>query len=196
MTSLMPLRMMNHDAETDESIARRVQEGETSLYRQLVERYQERLLRYAAYYCKDPDDAADIVQEAFVKAYVNLRGFNTKKRFSSWIYRIVHNEALNGLKKARRSISLDEHTWVEQIADTRRNSLRDLQDEEIQQAVRDCLNALPIAYRIPLTLYYLEEHSYTEISEILHIPIGTVGTRITRGRMLVKRLWVKKEATP
>ena len=86
---------------TDEEIVEKVQSEDQEFYNYLMERYQSRLLRYANNLVKDEHRAKDIVQEAFTRAFINLNGFNPRKKFSSWIYRIVHTEALNILKKYR-----------------------------------------------------------------------------------------------
>jgi len=88
--------------ETDEAIAILVQNGESEAFGMLVERYEEKLMRYARKFLRDPDDAKDIVQEVFIKAYENIQSFDASRRFSPWIYRIAHNEFVNGIKKRAR----------------------------------------------------------------------------------------------
>ena len=92
--------------ETDESIAVRVQGGDSEAFGELIERYQAKLSRYARKFLLDPDDAADIVQDIFIKSYQNIQSFDASRRFSPWIYRIAHNEFVNALKKrqSRRTV--------------------------------------------------------------------------------------------
>jgi len=85
--------------ETDEAIALRVQGGDGEVFGELIERYQAKLSRYARKFLLDPDDAADIVQDIFIKSYQNIQSFDATRRFSPWIYRIAHNEFVNALKK-------------------------------------------------------------------------------------------------
>src|SRR3954463_6498094 len=85
--------------ETDEQVALAVQAGASNRFGELVERYEAKLLRYARKFLLDPDDAQDIVQDIFIKAYENLQSFDVSRRFSPWIYRIAHNEFVNALKK-------------------------------------------------------------------------------------------------
>ena len=80
---------------TDEEIVEKVRSNDRDLYAVIIERYKNKLLRYATNLIHDEDRASHIVQDSLVKAYINLNGFNTKKKFSSWIYRIVHNESMN-----------------------------------------------------------------------------------------------------
>ncbi len=172
---------------TDEEIVGIVTKNDKELYSEIVKRYEEKLLRYAGYLVSDSHLAADIVQESFIKAYINLNGFDRKKKFSSWIYRIVHNEAMNAVKKQKKHTSINENIDFD--------SGVDLEDEiivkEMKQRAHECLERMPIIYREPLSLFYLEEKSYEEISDILRMPVGTVGTRVNRGKILMKKICQK-----
>jgi RNA polymerase sigma factor (sigma-70 family) len=177
-------------AQSDEEIARGVQEGNTQAFGELVERYQAKLLRYARKFLQDTDDAKDIVQDVFLKAYENIQSFDVSRRFSPWIYRIAHNEFVNAIKKrqASRMIftfdidTLFPNLTAEETADsaTLEKDLRRILDQHLE--------ALDAKYREPLILYYLEGMDYKEISEILQIPISTVGVRLARGRHMLKKL--------
>ena len=169
---------------SDEKIVELVRKKDKELYIHIIKRYQDKLMRYASYLTGEEHNAADIVQESFIKAYVNLNGFNTKKKFASWIYRIVHNEAINLINKQKKQVSLyDDYDFDSGI---------DIEDEFIKKELRNrthnCLNQMLVIYREPLSLYYLEEKSYEEISDILRIPVGTVGTRINRAKNLMKKI--------
>ena len=171
---------------TDEKIVKLVCSKDKNLYSEIIKRYQSKLMRYATSIIGDGYMAADIVQEGFIKAYVNLNGFSTNKKFSSWIYRIIHNEAINMWRK---------HKKQQPIADIDFNSGVNLEDEIIKKEIIEhaniCLKQIPVNYREPLELYFLEEKSYEEISDILRISIGTVGTRIARGKMFMKKICQK-----
>lgn len=169
------------DGELVELVCNQNQE----LYAELVRRYQDGLLRYANSLVGNEHQAADVVQDAFIKAFVNLRGFNIKKKFSSWIYRIVHNEAVNQIKKDGKKISLDDNKYLEGTLKSEIDIERDFSRREIEKLINDCLSELPLRYRAPLTLFYLEDKSYEEISNVLRIPVGTVGTRISRGKKML-----------
>lgn len=167
---------------TDEQIVEIVKKNKEQ-YSEIIKRYQGKLLRYAINIIGDQQQAEDVVQEGFIKAYVNLNGFSTKKKFSSWIYRIVHNEAINFIKKNKK---------YRPIADRDFDSGIDLEDEIVKKELVDhakmCLKKIPIKYKEPLSLHFLDEKSYEEISDILRIPIGTVGTRINRAKMFMKKI--------
>jgi RNA polymerase sigma-70 factor (ECF subfamily) len=176
---------------SDEELVGLVCDKDQELYREIVRRYQDKLLGYASYLVGDESRAAEVTQEAFVKAFVNLKGFDTKKRFSSWIYRIVHNEAVNQIKKYQRETAFALRGVAEKIADDFEVG-EELCQEELRERLTACLDKLSLKYRAPLVLFYLEERSYEEISDILRMPVGTVGTRISRGRALLAAICRKE----
>ena len=175
---------------SDEEIALRVQAGESDRFAELVARYQAKLMRYAHKFLSDPDDAEDIVQDVFIKAYSNIQSFDTSRRFSPWIYRIAHNEFVNELKKkaSRRIIpgfdidTLLPHLQAPERADTTALA------EDLRRTLETHLDQLDAKYREPLILYYLEEMDYKEISDILQIPISTVGVRLARARSQLQKV--------
>lgn len=173
---------------TDEEIVEKVRSNDRDLYTVIIDRYKDKLLRYATSLVHDEDKASHIVQDAFVKAYINLNGFNLKKKFTSWIYRIVHNEAMNELKKFKKEIPIPEDFDFESDDDIE----RDFEQAETSKYIEKCLNSMPLIYSEPISLYYLGEKSYEEISEILRIPMGTVSIRISRAKKLMKNLCQRK----
>lgn len=179
--------MQNLGKKTDEQIVVLVKEDK-EIYSEIVERYQEKLLRYVKYLIGDAHKARDVVQESFIKAYINLNSFDISKKFSSWIYRIAHNLAINEAKKHQKEIKLfdnienDDHEKIE----------KELERKEVISELKKCLKQLPLIYKEPITLYYLEEKSYEEISDILRIPGGTVAIRIRRAKQTLKKLCQKK----
>ena len=185
--------MKNVKKLSDEELVEIVRSKDQELYAELVRRYQDKLMRYASYLIKQEAKAADVVQESLIKAFTNLKSFKTDKKFSSWLYRIVHNQAINQIKKDKKLISLEASGWLAHLPTRERSALDDLSKKEIVHLVNSALKDLPIAYAEPLALYYLEEKSYEEISDILRLPLGTVGTRISRGRVKLKKIYQKKQ---
>lgn len=179
--------MTNTSKLSDEQLVKYVREQDKETYAEIINRYKDKLMRYALYLTGDDDKAADVVQESFIKAYINLNGFDIKKKFSSWIYRIAHNEAMNVLNKDKKQLPLNEDIDF----DSGVSLEDDLVRKELQIKAQNCLEQMPVLYREPLTLYFLEEKSYEEISDILRIPIGTVGTRISRAKILMKKICQK-----
>ena len=177
---------------TDGQLISQVLDGDSNSYGLLMARYESKFLRFAQTIVHDEDDAADVVQDAFIKIYQNLRSYDPKRPFSSWAYRIVRNEGLNFLRARKRM-------FFGETAELVLNNLASLLSPELEYAgveLRDRVGAalaqLPSNYREPLQLHFLEEQSYKEISAQLAIPIGTVGTRINRAKAMLRKLWGTK----
>ena len=172
---------------SDEEIIQKIRTSDQELYVIIVKRYQNKLLRYAKNLIKDEEKAIDAVQESFIKAFINLNSFDVKKKFSSWIYRIVHNQVINLAKKNHTEIPLLEDWDFPSEEDIE----KDFWQKEVKEKVEKCLNRIPLLYSEPLTLFYFEEKSYEEISDIMRIPMGTVAIRISRAKKLMKNLCQK-----
>ncbi|MFA5131146.1 MAG: sigma-70 family RNA polymerase sigma factor [Patescibacteria group bacterium] len=179
--------MKDNNQLSDEAIIEKVRSEDQELYAIIIDRYQNKLLRYAGNLIQDENNAADIVQEAFIKAFINLRGFNTKKKFSSWIYRIVHNESINIAKKRQREVPILEDMDFKSEENIELNFER----QEIVEKVEKCFSKMTLLYAEPLRLYYIDEKSYEEISDILRLPMGTVATRINRAKLILKNICQK-----
>lgn len=176
--------MATKEQRTDEELVEIVRTHDKQVYADLVKRYQDKLFRYAVTLVHDEDKALDAVQESFISAYMNLNGFDTGKKFSSWIYRIVHNQAMNGIRKYGKEQPLLDNDDIPGDQDVEQAFSR----QEVVENAHSCLRLLPVVYREPLALFYLDEKSYIEISDILRIPMGTVATRINRAKGMMKRL--------
>ena len=176
---------------TDEEVAALVQKGDVDSFRILMERYDPKMTRYARRFFFDGDEGKDLVQEVFIKAYVNIQSFDISRRFSPWIYRIAHNEFVNNIKKRQKdrdNVSVFDfdvlfpHLVAKEAADDGFNK------SELKQMLEASLDTLNAKYKEPLVLYYFEEMDYREIADILHIPISTVGVRLQRGRAMLKKV--------
>lgn len=176
-----------YEKYSDEEIVEKTRSENQDLYAILLVRYEKKLMRYATHLVYDKDIAFDIVQNAFIKGFINLHGFDTKKKFSSWIYRIVHNEAINSIKKNKKEVSMPEGIDFKSDEDITENFIH----KENSIKVEKCLAKVPVLYREPLNLFFLEEKSYEEISDILRIPMGTVATRISRAKIVMKNICQK-----
>jgi RNA polymerase sigma-70 factor (ECF subfamily) len=172
---------------TDEEVVEKIRQTDKDLYAVIIERYQKKLLRYANSLLKDEDKAVDVVQNSFIKAFVNLNSFNTGHKFGSWIYQIVHNEALNIIKKYPGETPLLDDIDFKSDENIEENFIKN----ETKLEVEKCLTEIPLLYSEPLSLYYIDDKSYEEISDILRIPMGTVAVRISRAKKLMKKICQK-----
>lgn len=153
----------------------------------LMDRYEAKLRRYTARLgVHNPDDQLDVLQEIFVKVYRNLNGFDQKLKFSSWIYRIAHNEAISWYRK--KNVRPEGHLIAdsEEILSFAVGNLESVESQFDQainaDVIRSALKRLDQKYSQVLILRFFEHKEYDEISDILQIPVGSVGTLIHRGK--------------
>ena len=178
------------DTHTDEVLAGRVQLGDTEALGVLIERYEQKLLRYGRKFLSAPEDIQDSVQNVFISAYQNIRSFDTSHRFSPWIYRIAHNAFVNELRKSKKSkvsfVDFDTFLAHPVYEDT---AAKEYEQEEIRGMANKGMEKIPLKYREIIILYYLEEMSYKDIAEVLQIPTGTVGIRLKRAKDSLKKVY-------
>jgi RNA polymerase sigma-70 factor, ECF subfamily len=175
---------------TDEEVVGFIIDGNKDGYGEIVERYEKKLRRYILTFTKKADDAEDILQNVFIKAYKNLNTYDRKLKFSSWIYRIAHNESLNLVNSSflKRVVSLPDwlsigiHEEIEERID----------EEKLKHQLKNCIESLEIKYKEALVLFTYEEKSYEEISDILRIPVRNVGVLIHRAKTKVKEICHEK----
>lgn len=175
------------DERTDEEIARSVQGGDSEAFGELVVRYEPKLRRYARRFLL-VDEADDLLQDVFLSVFQNIRGFDPSRRFSPWIYRIAHNAFTNSIRK--RSLwnlaRIDLDAVLPVLAADGGADQETLRDEE-RNLLEIAMPRLPEKYREVLELYYVEELSYEEISDVLGIPRATVGVRLRRARLSLRK---------
>ncbi len=178
--------------ETDEEIARRVQNGNKEIFGMLVERFEHKLLRYGNKFLSNSDDVQDLVQDVFVSVYQNIQSFDPSQRFSPWIYRIAHNTFVSGMRKHSRNplLLFDFDTFIshavyEDPAQAQR------EQKEMRAMIDRGLDEISPKYREILILYYLEEIPYKEIADILEVPTGTVSIRLMRGKEELRKVYKK-----
>jgi RNA polymerase sigma-70 factor (ECF subfamily) len=159
------------------------------VFGKIIDRYQKKLERYVLYLTGQKNEVDDLVQEVFIKVYINLNSFDTKKKFSSWIFRIAHNLAVNYLKKKKIVFNLNENINI----DDSKNIEEDFEKKELKKIIESCLSNVPINYKEVVVLYYFENLSYEEISDSLKIPPGTVAIRLSRAKKYLKKLCQKQK---
>lgn len=161
----------------------------------LIERYEKKLFRYIRRFTGlQKESIEDVLQEVFVKVYKNLNNFDEKLSFSSWIYRISHNEAVNYLRKHKnKEISLendDENvTSLIEILSDGTDIVEDIKKDETKKHVWKTLMKLHPKYREILILKFIEDKEYKEISDILRKPMGTIATLINRAKKQFKKYY-------
>jgi len=154
----------------------------------LVERYTDKIVRYVARVIGQKHDAEDVTQEVFLKAFVNIASFNAKLKFSSWLYRIAHNESVNFIKKHYRhkKVVFDEAVLYETSSE--KTIFDKLAAEDDVRLVRRALARLAPRDRELLELAFWEEKSYLEIADILKMSVNSVGPSIHRAKNKMREI--------
>lgn len=167
-------------------------------FSELVERYRYPLLRYIRRLgITDEDAATDILQETFIKTYVNLNDYDQLLSFSSWIYRITHNEARMYVRRQKNRPSAVQNESELSIFENLPDELNIFEEADAKlrsRRVAHLLGKLKQEYRDIIILRFFEEKSYDEISDILQIPPGTVATNLARGKQSLKQLLEQENA--
>ncbi len=171
---------------TDEKLIARFQDGDINAYNELVDRYKDRLLNFVFRYFNNREQAEDVVQETLIKLYTHASYYKNIAKFSTWLYTIAKNNALTELRKNKRKRT--DSLWTNEgkpiDIETKGDSLEKTVHNEIAvEALNRYLDEIPENFRIAVVLRDFQELSYEEISKILEIPIGTIKSRINRGRI-------------
>lgn len=180
-----------HDSKTDNELVKMaISNPESFLF--LSKRYEDKLLRYIMRISKfDRSDAEDVLQDVLIKTYYNLNGFDSELKFSSWIYRIAHNETVSAIRKraVRPTISLEAED-MERFSDVF-DMEKHIDNSFDRKNIDEALSRLDEKYREVLVLRFLDEKDYVEIADILKKPVSTVGNLILRGKKLFKEEYIK-----
>ena len=174
---------------TDAQLVRRVQKGDKGAFDLLVLKYQHRIINLVMRYVRDPDQALDITQEAFLKAYRALGRFRGESAFYTWLYRIAVNTAKNYLAAQRRrpmdaELDLQDPEQFDLHAKLRETDTPEgvLMGRQLHETVARAIEALPEDLRTAIVLRELDGMSYEEIAQTMECPVGTVRSRIFRAR--------------
>ncbi len=179
---------------TDKQLVKRVQKGDKGAFDLLVLKYQHKIVNLVMRYVRDPDQALDITQEAFIKAYRALPNFRGDSAFYTWMYRIAVNTAKNHLAAQRRrpmDIELDlqdpeQYDLHAKLKETDTPEGVTL-SRELQETVEKAIAALPDDLRTAIILRELDGMSYEEIAQTMDCPVGTVRSRIFRARDAISK---------
>ncbi|MFV0571450.1 MAG: RNA polymerase sigma factor [Xanthomarina gelatinilytica] len=167
----------------DQYYINQVIEGNTNAFSKLVDLYKDLVFTLALRMLKNKEEAEEVSQDTFIKAYKSLSKFKGDSKFSTWIYKIAYNTCLDRLKKNKRQqreVAIDEFT--ERYVKTIDNALEKMVKEEKLNAIQDCIIQLPSEDGFLLTLYYFEELSLAEISEIVGISANHIKVKLFRCR--------------
>lgn len=176
----------------DEIVKKRIKQllkGDKSSFAEIVEIYKDRVYQICYRMLGNPQEAEEMAQEAFIRAYINISSYKLDRKFSTWLFRIATNLCIDRIRKKKPDFYLDAEvsgtdglTLYSQVAANVQLPEEEIEHMELQETIQKEILKLPEKYRSVIVLKYIEELSLKEISEILDLPIGTVKTRIHRGR--------------
>lgn len=182
----------SEEFDSDAYLVARALDGELPAFEKLVTRYQNKIVGFSARMLNDQDEAEDVAQEVFIKAYRSLESFRGDASFSTWIYRIATNLCIDRLRAKKRrpqqAYSLDEPYDKEEdkggreIADFSNEPTREVEREELRRRVRQVMSEMPEKMRTILIMCDMQGMAYEDIAKVLNCPIGTVKSRLFHAR--------------
>ena len=180
---------------TDESLVRAVLSGDRDRFELLVERYQTRLVNYLYRMVRNLEEAHDLTQEVFIRVYQALDRYDSQYRFSTWLFRVAQNAAIDVIRKrriqlvplTRRADEGSEATVDLELPDGQPTALESLQGRELDASIRAAIDTLPWEYRELILLRHYGELAYEEIAEVKAMPLGTVKNKLFRARQMLKQ---------
>jgi RNA polymerase sigma-70 factor, ECF subfamily len=181
-------RMTKTIRYTDEELIKRFQNGDENAYAELIKRYTDPLLNFVYRFVNDEDQAEDIVQDTMVKLFTHKHYYKEIAKFSTWIYTIAGNLAKTELRKRKRQKTtqlskLGPEDMEFQIPSDDAGTDEGIQSSFIEKRIQAAIQNLEPHFRTAIILRDIQELSYEEISNILSVPLGTVKSRINRGRL-------------
>lgn len=171
---------------SDEELARKTVD-DPHQFNLLIERYANKIRNYSARLIGNWQESEDLTQDVFLKAFINIASFNPKLKFSSWIYRIAHNESVNYIKKKYRYKEVEFSDEIKKDLYDKKTTLDKIIEKEESEIVTKSLLKLKSRDREILELYYFEEKSYLEIADILQLSLNSIGPTIKRAKLRLKK---------
>jgi len=171
---------------TDEEVIALVCKGDRDKFALIIERYEDKLFRYIKRLTnQSPEDIEDILSDVFLSVYSNLQGFDTHKKFGSWIYRIAHNKIVDSFRAKKPTFFLTEDS--EELVMSKNQLIEELEiEKENQKIIKTAVSELELKYKEAILLCYFEDKSYNEISDILRLNPNQVGVLIHRAKQKLK----------
>ena len=177
-------------AESDEQLVKKAQADDERAFGELIGRYESKVYSLALKMLRNPEDAEDVLQDTFLRAYRGIKSFQGNSTFSTWIYRITANSALMRLRKKQLPmVSIDDADEREapiNIADWAPSPVEQLLSQETQVAMNEAIDALPPEFRQVFVLRDIDELSNAEVADILDLSVAAVKSRLHRARLKVR----------
>ena len=168
--------------DEDKVIASQVAAGQKELFRLLVKRHEQAVYGMGMSFFRNTEDASDFTQEVFLKTFRNLSNFEGRSRFSTWLYKVAYNTAINNITRKKDYYSLVEDEIIPDNDTPERKLLRNI----ARDAVREAITELPERFRICVDLFFFYDRSYQEIEAITGYPVNTIKSHVFRAKKLLR----------
>ena len=178
---------------SDQEIIDSVRKGNKSDYSIIINRYKNKAFSMLKRMLKNEFDAEEVLQDCFLKAYNSLNSFKGEAKFSTWFYRIVYNSALTKLSSQKRKIEAEMSSVEDNFDLESEYNADDIEKKDLQEFVQDIINKLPERYSAIITMFYLNEMSIEEISEVMQITVSNVKVMLYRSRNSMRDLVLKSK---
>jgi RNA polymerase sigma-70 factor (ECF subfamily) len=175
----------NGDADDQRTVSQIIS-GQKDLFRLLVRRYERAVYGMGLSFFRNAEDASDFTQEVFLKVYRSLSRFEGRSRFSTWLYKIAYNTAVNGVNRRKEYRSLAEEEQSNVPADGGETPERILLRKAAREAVMEALRGLPERYRVCVDMFFFYDRSYQEIEAITGFPVNTIKSHVFRAKKLLR----------
>jgi RNA polymerase sigma-70 factor (ECF subfamily) len=178
----------NFKSLTDEELMKRFQDGEVECFDELVRRYKNQLLNFIFRFIGDKEVAEDLLQETFLRLFRKKHYYREIAKFSTWIYTIAGNLAKSELRRRKRRTIFSIHNYGDEdkefeIPDTSSDPFQNTQTDFALAEIQKAIDELPLHFKEVILMRDVQELSYEEIAQGLNIPLGTVKSRVNRGRL-------------
>ena len=180
---------------TDQQLIAQTLDGQPAAFGILVRKYQDRLFNSMVHFLRNPSDAEDVVQDAFLQALRKLDTFEGNSQFYTWLFRIARNTAISKMRRKKPTVSLDSTAFQPRLdfPDDGPRPSTEMERRERQTELMRAMDQLSSEHREILILREMEEQNYETISEVLNLPVGTVRSRLHRARLQLKELLLRNE---
>ncbi len=182
---------------TDAELITKAIGGREESFEELVTRYQRPIVSYVYRMLNDYDSSLDVTQEVFIKVYNSLERYSSEYKFSTWLYRIAHNAAIDHIRRNSKKLqSLEtenqDGTYELQLESPRPTPEKERENSEWRAEIESVVKCLPTVYRELIILRHAKDLSYGEIAEISGLPLGTVKNRLFRAREMMREMFVER----
>lgn len=194
------IALKNIEKLTDVELIAKAIGGREDGFEELVRRYQRPITNYVFRMLNDYDSSLDVTQEVFIKVYNSLEKYSSEYKFSTWLYRIAHNAAIDHIRRRshnEQSIETENNdgTYQLQIESPQPTPEQDRERSEWRTEIESVVKCLPSVYRELILLRHAQDLSYDEIAEVTCLPLGTVKNRLFRAREMMREIFIKRGFT-